>query len=242
MEPRFIIYGLTDPRTGEVRYIGKSCVGLSRPRSGRYRAKCGSWIASLKKRGLRHGVIILAEFDAADGLYEREQWAIAYARCLGWRLTNMTDGGPGLVNPSESTKAKLSAAHRGRRHTPEARERMRAAQRKRVADGWRPSAETIDKMRRARLGKKQSMEAVRKTADAHRGTRMSEETRARMSKAARALNAQPERRSKLSMAQKGRALSDEHRARLSKAWERRKLNGGLEQLALMRSAKVAVTA
>jgi hypothetical protein len=234
---KFIIYGLTDPRTDEVRYIGKSCVGLARPRSGRYRAKCGSWIASLKSLGMRHGIVVLGEFDTSDGLYEKEQWAIVYGRSLGWRLTNMTDGGPGLQNPSPETRARCSAAHKGRRMSPEAIAKMKEAQRRRVEQGWKPSAETLERMRKAQLGRKQSPDAIMRSAMAHRGLRRSEETRRKMSEAAKIVNADPARRKRLSEVHRDRVFTEEHRAKMRAAWERRKLNGGLEHLARMRAIK-----
>ncbi len=57
--------------------------------------------------------------------------------------------------------------------------------------GGKPSPETIEKMRQARLGQKQSEETKRKRADSHRGRKNSPETIERMKQAAK--NKPPEK-------------------------------------------------
>lgn len=110
-EPRYIIYGLTDPRTGLVRYIGKSQRGMERPLNHgqpRYligdRSYKGNWIRSLRALGLEHGIVVIEECSAPDVLPDRERWWIAFARAWGLPLTNLTDGGEGApgCHPNEN--------------------------------------------------------------------------------------------------------------------------------------------
>lgn len=93
---KFIIYGLKDPRTGEYRYIGKSCSGLTRPKQhAKYVAQGTSvkndWIRELKKEGLEYEIDVLEETEK-EKLAEREVWWIANYRPFGL-LTNLSDGG-----------------------------------------------------------------------------------------------------------------------------------------------------
>lgn len=65
-------------------------------------------------------VIDAGSGDPSIGL-EREREVIAAMRGIGMRLANLTDGGegaPGRVLSSEA-RSKISAAHRGRKHSPE---------------------------------------------------------------------------------------------------------------------------
>src|ERR1700760_3643347 len=130
MSTRFIIYGLVDQRTDEVRYIGKSTKGLQRPAEHgtpcRLKTECShkaNWIRSLHAAGLMYGVRVLGSFVNGDKIADSERWAIAYARSVGWPLTNLTDGGDGNVGwcPTPATRAKIGIAQKGRKHTAEHR-------------------------------------------------------------------------------------------------------------------------
>lgn len=54
----FIVYALIDPESYDVRYIGKSCSMFRRARA-MHTARCGSWMKSLKARGLEPIVRVL---------------------------------------------------------------------------------------------------------------------------------------------------------------------------------------
>ena len=119
-----IIYGLLDPRTGDLRYVGKSVNGLGRPKTHTYpsvlRKEGGThkanWIRQLQKLRMAPQIIVL-EKDVQGDLYEVEQQWIKKMREEGWPLTNLTDGGPGTEGFQHSAKsrAKMSKAMRGRR-------------------------------------------------------------------------------------------------------------------------------
>lgn len=121
--PRSCIYGLTDPRTGEVRYIGKTERGIRRVREHFiYLAKdCtykGNWLRLLAAAGVRATAVVLEEVEPAHLNNAERSW-IAYGKEQGWSLTNLTDGGDGVSGRqlSEEHRAKIAEAHRGRRLT-----------------------------------------------------------------------------------------------------------------------------
>lgn len=185
MAGRFLIYGLTDPRTGEVRYIGKSSSGMERPRQHgqpRYLKKSRNykvnWIRGLLSLGLCYGIVTLEECASADALCDRERWWIAFARAWGLSLTNLTDGGEGNLgwNPSAEWRAKNGKIHSGWKLSEEQKELLRAA---------RARPEVRAKMRANALARRHTDEERAKIGAAHRGRRYSAEVRARMSDAAR---------------------------------------------------------
>jgi hypothetical protein len=142
-----LIYGLVDPRSGALRYVGRSLSGLRRPRQHwqprhvrAVRSHTANWVRELVALGLRPDVELL-EIEP-DDVVEAEQFYIAYFRSLGCRLTNHTKGGDGMIGyrHSEETKRKISEAKRG----------------------IRPSAEQLEKNRLAQFGRKHSDETRRK--------------------------------------------------------------------------------
>jgi hypothetical protein len=164
---RFLIYALHDPRSGELRYIGKSSNGLQRPRShvypneNRQRSHRAHWIKALLAEGLRPEIVVLEEYENGDGLAEMEQLAIAHYRSMGFRLTNQTAGGegaPGMIHSAE-TRAKMSASKKGKPAPPRSAEhiaKIAAWNRSRI--GKRLSDETRANMRAAHTGLKHSPE------------------------------------------------------------------------------------
>lgn len=115
------IYVLIDPRTHEVRYVGKARDPLIRwkghlkPERRRdtetHRAK---WIAQLRRQGYTPVLEVVQTLREEDA-YDAERYWISYYRGLGCALTNGTDGGPGGVTTQ------------GRRMTPEHREKISTA-------------------------------------------------------------------------------------------------------------------
>jgi len=116
----FIIYGLVDPITKDLRYVGWSSNGLSRP-SAKHSAHCLNWERSLEKRGLKKEIVILQELsgltddEANQIMGVVETGWISYFRNAGYDLTNITNGGQGSVGRklSEKSKSKLSKSRKG---------------------------------------------------------------------------------------------------------------------------------
>src|SRR3972149_6624196 len=102
-----IIYGLDDPSTQELRYIGKTRQSLRRRLQGHLRAKeiCHrtSWINYLKTRDLKPGIFEI-ESVSEDDADNAEKFWISYFKFIGANLTNNTEGGGGMTNPSAETR------------------------------------------------------------------------------------------------------------------------------------------
>lgn len=94
------IYGLCDPASGQLRYVGKTVKVLKDRLSGHlsearrpgdnYRLR---WVRSLLREG-RAPEIFLIERAGGNG-DEEEKFHIAYFKSLGCELTNGTVGGDG---------------------------------------------------------------------------------------------------------------------------------------------------
>lgn len=151
----------------------------------------------------------------------------------------------------DATRAKISAANKGRKRpdwviakmkagheaakqrrlesmTPEQREafneRQAKYQAKRQAYSASPYVKTPEhraKISAARLGRRVSDETRAKMSASHKGKTVSVETRAKIRDAQRAAYGSDEHRAKMSAARKGRIISDETRARQSAAMKGR---------------------
>lgn len=118
---KYLIYGLIDPRNQQLRYVGKSSVGLLRPQKF-HSAKCRSWEMTLTNIGLTKEIEIFEELEEGPGIRDRlndaETFWIGYFKMIGADLTNLTKGGDGFTAGyvmSVATREKLSKAHTGRK-------------------------------------------------------------------------------------------------------------------------------
>lgn len=114
------IYALADPRTNAIRYVGKADNPRKRLVSHHYEKRSTwkvRWLKQLSALGLVPTLIIVARVAKSDW-QDAERFWIAHYRAQGARLTNMTDGGEGLVNASEETRQKVAAATRRRMNDP----------------------------------------------------------------------------------------------------------------------------
>jgi len=111
-QPKNIIYGLFDPRTDELRYIGKSTTGIKRAkahwkpsqlRNPNNRARSKAWVKSLLANGVVPEARILQEC-LKDNLADAEIYNIAYYRFIGCRLINHAGGGEGALGIKKSPK------------------------------------------------------------------------------------------------------------------------------------------
>lgn len=136
---KIYIYGLIDPFTEELRYIGKSIQPKQRlanqcnEHASTYRCH---WIQSILSKGKRPKQVIIEVIAESGNWQEREKYWIAKYRAEGYKLVNSTDGGDGVVNLPPESKARIINAWIGRKHKPE----------------------TLLKLSRARKGKKHTEE------------------------------------------------------------------------------------
>ncbi len=113
---KYIIYGLVDPITEELRYIGRSSNGWFRPRnhgipsSLKHKNKKNSWLKSLRDKGFKPQIILIEDVKIVDNLNESEEFWICYYKSIGCRLTNLSAGGGGTVGyrHTSETKEKIS--------------------------------------------------------------------------------------------------------------------------------------
>jgi hypothetical protein len=155
---RKFIYGLVDPRDGQLRYVGQTSMGFVRPKK-LHAAKCGSWQKSLKNKGLEPEIIVLEE---TDDLNCAEEFWISSFRMIGADLTNMTTGGEGLKGATLETRRKMREAKLGRRLTDEHRKKI------------------SESCRRIKKSPK-TVETRAKISASLRGRKASDETRLKMS-------------------------------------------------------------
>ena len=116
------IYGLVDPNSGEIRYVGKTSVEpekrlyqhLKASRHNTTGSHLLNWLNTLTRDGKKPSICILEYVSQDDDWREKERSWISYGRSSDWSLTNTTDGGEGLQNPSPSVRQKLSDAAKGK--------------------------------------------------------------------------------------------------------------------------------
>ncbi len=142
------------------------------------------------------------------GTFATDEEALAaemqFVRQLGTKVPdgyNMTDGGEGMsghtCKRSPETRAKISAARKGRK--------LSAEHKARIAEGGRgrsPSAETRAKISEANRGLVRSTEARAKMSAAQRGKTQSAEHVARVAAALRGSKRSEETRAKMAIANK----------------------------------------
>ena len=163
------IYSLTDPRTKQIRYVGKTVNVAIRIRDHQRDGKNShktAWLKLLKASGFKPEVDILETFfDSNDEDWqEAERWWISYLRAIGCPLTNLDTGGIGGKRHAQETKDKIAKASTGRVKSEAERQKMSQGRR-----GWKRSAKhiaatveywtgrkhkpsTIEKMKAARAG------------------------------------------------------------------------------------------
>lgn len=191
------IYGLVDPLSGNVRYIGQSVNPTYRLRY-HLRIKKPSthkefWINSLLRLGLVPEMIIL-ETTTKKNSCELEIYWIAWYRNNGFILTNSTDGGD--VPPhSKETHKKISIAKIGSKASATARLNMSLA----------------------RIGKKHSLVAKEKMSAAKKGKRLTAQHAANIAIAKTGHKTTLETRAKISAAKIGKEFFAETKARMSSA-------------------------
>ena len=156
-----IIYGLLDPRTNELRYVGKTSAKLKKRFQqhiyfGKIRTKKTNWLKSLRETKQEPRLIVLQIVKLDEWRIAEQSW-IVFFRNLGSRLTNLTDGGDGRNGAivTQEMRKRMSDAHKGKIISLEQREKMRQGLKGRVV-----SEETRKKISEAHKGRKISQERL----------------------------------------------------------------------------------
>lgn len=139
------IYGLTDPRTNELRYVGKTVLKperrlqlhISFAKDESKTSRSYRWFRSLTRENVKPEIFVIQEIPPLGDWTEAEQFWIAYYRFIGCRLCNVTDGGEGHSGfvPTADTIAKIKA----HRQSDEHRERVS----KQTTELWRAKRSEI---------------------------------------------------------------------------------------------------
>lgn len=122
-----MIYGIIDPRSGAVCYVGKTIIGKER-----WRIHCNSlgrnehfnprlqYLFNLIKETQKLQFFIIETGLAEEFIDVREVYWIEKYRAEGIDLFNMTDGGDGRLHyrHKEESKLKISAAKKGKKYKP----------------------------------------------------------------------------------------------------------------------------
>jgi hypothetical protein len=187
-EKKFYVYEHWRPDRGECFYVGKGHGKRANDLAKRNLHHKAIQI-KLSRLGLAVEIKIIAMDLDESAAFAKEIERIAFWRNDGADLVNRTDGGIGVVNPSqitrdirrelgkkrivsEETRKKISAAHKGRPKSPEHRAKIGAK----------------SKGRQTWLGRSPTREHRDKIASAHRGRKRSDADRAAM----RAAKSSPE--------------------------------------------------
>lgn len=173
-EDSYYVYGLFDPKTEELRYVGVTYRPHKRLMNHIHSSKKATthkdhWILSLKKQQLKPLMYVFEIVNKKD-VQEIEQFYICYFRSIGCRLTNATIGGDGLESPTQEVREKIRASQIGKKKnshfSPEERQRRSVQAKNRIFSeqdkkkiseakkGVLFSAEHKHKLSQAKIGKK----------------------------------------------------------------------------------------
>ncbi len=123
-------------------------------------------------------MLTVVDTGVGDGWADAEiRWIAHHRRLVGDRLTNLTDGGEGARGcvRSAETRAKIGAAHKGKKLSDETKERLRESK-----VGKPLSSEHVTKLSEAHRGLKRSQASVAKSASFWRGRAHTDEARSRV--------------------------------------------------------------
>lgn len=171
--PRYFVYGLVDPRDGQIRYVGKSSNGVARPRDHTRPARVANetgdknvWVKELLALSIFPEIVNL-ETCTPDNLVAAENWNIIYYRSLGFNLTNsvkMGCHGPTGYHHTQDAKDRIGAATLGRKHSEEAKKKISMTH-----SGKKLSKEHLDRIIEANTGRVVSQTTRDKLSKAHKG-------------------------------------------------------------------------
>lgn len=210
------IYSFLNIKTG-YRYIGQSR-NLENRRKEHLRSLArGDHHSKYLQRSIAtHGIDVLIysvlEYCSIDALTEREQYWLDYYKPTGlYNSAPVADSNAGVVWSKES-RARQSAAQKGRVHTQEARDKIGAAHR-----GRKLSEGQLENMRLSRTGKRHTAESRAKMSAARKGVTFTEQHVANMTASKIGRKHTPESIEKMRAAKLGKKHSEESKAKIAAA-------------------------
>jgi hypothetical protein len=219
------IYILRDPRTSAIRYVGVTTQGLAKRLSSHIKNLHGTprcaWIRELIACGLQPSLEAV-ETGSGDWQATERSW-IQRCKNDGCPLTNTTIGGNGTAGYqfTPEVRAKIGAASKGKKHSPE-----RIAK---VAAAHRALNRKVTEEHKAKVGERHrgksfiSEEGRKRISEWSRNRVVSASTRSKLSALRKGKPKSEEWRAKISATVKGFKHSDAARAKMREAWDKRKL-------------------
>ena len=249
------VYALCEPITMTVRYVGWAFKPRRRLvehmcRAKRERSHKAAWLRQLAAAGQIPGMTIL-ESGTGDWAEAEQRW-IKHFRDNGMKLTNLTDGGEGVVGLlfSQESRAKMRAAKVGRKLTQEHVAKVAAAHR-----GKKRSPETCAAIATGRRGIKVSAEGRARISASQIGRKHTEAAKVKIAAASRARDNRTfleagvaarlgkplsaEHTAKLRAAKLGRNLTEEHKAKIRGHGGWKHSPESLEKITAARRARAA---
>ena len=228
------IYALEDPETSEIRYIGLTATSLKArlgchlsPSAMSHKTYKNHWIKSLLKRGLKPKIILIDEVPV-DQLRAVEKLSRSlYIAQIGARLTNLTDGGDGMLGYKHSPEVveRIRQQNLGRKMSEEAKQRISESKKGTVC-----TQEHREKLSKALIGIPKTPAHAAKVGAANKGKIISQDQRDRIAKALtgrkmspesseekRLALADPEVKARMSKSHTGKKLSMEHKLKIAKS-------------------------
>lgn len=188
-----VVYKITNVLNGK-GYVGQTTKTPEQRFKRHANCKTSLIGKAIRKYGRENFTVeVLEECDTPEQLNAREIFWIAELNCkapIGYNCTDGGDGRPGFF-PSAESRAKMSAAHRGKKHSAESRAKIGMSNK-----GKHHTAETRLKMSAAHKGKKHSA--------ANKGKTLSAEHRAKMSAAHMGKHHTAESQAKMSAAHRSK--------------------------------------
>ncbi len=186
------IYGLVDPETDEIRYVGKTVKTLSSRLSNHvYNAKVtkhnrhlSNWFLKFLNKGLKPLIIELEKATEENWKEIEMKWIKKLPN-----LINLTEGGDGSLGYCHSPESveKIRKAKKGFKHSKETKEKtsefFKNIER---TESWRNS------ISKALKGRKASKKARKNLSEAHKGYIMPEEQKEKIRKALKGRKRPPE--------------------------------------------------
>jgi hypothetical protein len=231
------IYSLSDPRNGEIRYVGYTGKSLELRLSRHIKnATSGkkswlyNWIRVLLSDGHTPNIDILEKVK--QNHQEREKYWIRVGKEKGWNLTNATIGGDGVVGYAftEEVKEKISEKIRNMWSDPSMREKIINSR-----IGLKHTEETKRKMSASMTGLKRSSSGRENIRKAELGRVIPEEQRQKISATLKGRVFSNDTCKKISLSLKGnkngqgKHPSEETRKKLRDAWTLRKAGVKIER-------------